>query len=167
MNATPKKLTAVIAGSAVLASAAYGVGTQVGGGNATAANNSGSSSSTADRPGPGRPDLSGLADQLGVSEAKLRAALQDLRADRPARDKRGGDIAAALAKELDVSEAQVRASSTISVRVAAVVPARPASRGRWPRSWASAPPRCARRSPSRRATGAARRSSTISPRTSA
>ena len=111
MNATPKKLTAVIAGSAVLASAAYGVGTQVGGGNATAANNSGSSSSTDDRrpPGPGRPDLSGLADQLGVSEAKLRAALQDLRADRPARGKRGGDIAAALAKELDVSEAKVQA----------------------------------------------------------
>lgn len=108
MNATPKKLTAVIAGSAVLASAAYGVGTQVGGGNATAANSSGSSSSTADRPGPGRPDLSGLADQLGVSEAKLRAALQDLRADRPARGKRGGDIAAALAKELDVSEAKVQ-----------------------------------------------------------
>ena len=110
MTSTPKKLTAVIAGSAVLASAAYGVGTQVGGGNATAANDSGNSSSSADRrAGPGRPDLSGLAQELGVSEAKLRAALRDLRSERPARIKRRGDLAAAIAKELDVSEAKVQA----------------------------------------------------------
>ncbi len=109
MNSTPKKLTAAIAGSAVLASAAYGVGTQVGDGNATAAGESGNSSSSNDRRGPGRPDLSGLAEQLGVSEAKLRAAFRDLRSERPARIKRHGDFAADIAKELDVSEAKVQA----------------------------------------------------------
>ncbi len=107
MISTPKKMAAVVAGSAVLASAAYGVGTQVGDGNATAASKS-SNSSSDQRRGPGRPDLSGIAAKLGVSEAKLRAALDDLRPDRPAKGKRGGDIAAALAKELDVSEAKVQ-----------------------------------------------------------
>lgn len=103
MNATPKKLGAVLAGSVVLASAAYGVGTQVDDGSATAA--SSSSSSSDDRRGPPGRHLSGLADTLGVSEAKLRAALEDLRGERPARGKR--DLAAALAKELDVSRAKV------------------------------------------------------------
>ena len=99
-------MAAVVAGSVVLASAAYGVGTQVDDGSATAASKSNSSSSDERRGGPGMRDLSGLATTLGVSEAKLKAALEDLRGDRPA--KRKGDLAAALAKDLDVSEAKVQ-----------------------------------------------------------
>ena len=106
MNSAPRKMTAVLAGSVVLASAAYGVGTQVDDGSATAASKSNSSSSDNRRGGPGARDLSGLAETLGVSEAKLKAALEDLRGDRPARRK--DDLAAALAKELDVSEAKVQ-----------------------------------------------------------
>ena len=106
MNSTPKKFTAVLAGSVVLASAAYGVGTQVDDGSATAAGSSSNSSSDNRRGGPAGRDLSGLAKTLGVSEAKLRAALEDLRGDRPARAR--GDLAAALAKELGVSETKVQ-----------------------------------------------------------
>lgn len=106
MNATPRKLTAVLAGSVVLASAAYGIGTQVDDGSATAASSSGKPSAGDRRGGPRGHDLSGLAKTLGVSEAKLRAALEDLRGDRPVKGK--GDLAAALAKELDVSEAKVQ-----------------------------------------------------------
>ena len=103
MRSTPTKLAAVLAGSVALASAAYGVGTQVDDGSATAA-----SGASAD----GRADrgerFGGLARRLGVSEAKLRAALTDLRGDLA--ERRRADFAAELAKELDKETSEVRAA---------------------------------------------------------
>ena len=106
MTSTPKKMAAVVAGSAVLASAAYGVGTQVSDGNATAANRSTSSPAAEER--RHGPRLSRLAEQLGVSEAKLRAALEDLRPARRAKGRGRAEMAAELAEELGVSESTVR-----------------------------------------------------------
>jgi hypothetical protein len=68
------------------------------------------SSSSSGRPPAGRaaPDLSGLAKTLGVSEAKLRAAME---ATRPAPGSRPtSDRSAALAEKLGLSASKVRAA---------------------------------------------------------
>ena len=69
----------VVGGALAIASAAYGLGTQTGGGTAVADNN-------ADGERGGRMMMArapcgfeGLADELGVDEAKLEAAMRDFR----------------------------------------------------------------------------------------
>jgi hypothetical protein len=144
-----KQTTAfAVAGAVALASGAYALGSQASDGLAVAAKGSGTSSQPGGRPGlgfgrhGGPPGFDGLADRLGVSEDKLRAALEDLRGDakdqfakelaaalkidqakvtaalekvRPERPphprvRRPAAIAAALAKELGLPTAKVRAA---------------------------------------------------------
>jgi biotin operon repressor/DNA-binding transcriptional MerR regulator len=102
----------VLAGGVALASAAFAVGSQSGDGSAVAARDGGASRTADSRPadfrgrgGPG-PGFSSLADELGVSEAKLRAALDKL---RPAGDPHE-ELAAALAQSLGIDQAKVDAA---------------------------------------------------------
>jgi hypothetical protein len=94
---------AALLGATALASAAYGLGTQSDG-NAVA--RSGSSSSASDPRGPRPGDLSDLASRLGVSESRLRTALQELRPQRD-RDKGRTQFVEALAKELGVTTSRL------------------------------------------------------------
>ena len=108
-----KQTTALaLAGAVALASGAYALGTQVDDGNAVAANATPKNAAPGGPPfghgprgfhrggprgtgfGPVGPMFEGLADRLGVSEDKLRAALEDLRSD--ARDQFAAELAAAL-----------------------------------------------------------------------
>jgi DNA-directed RNA polymerase specialized sigma subunit len=111
-----KQTTALaLAGAVALASGAYALGTQVDDGNAAAAKAAATPTPNAGPGGepfghgprgfrgggprgfgggPGGPFLDGLADRLGVSEDKLRAALEDLRTD--AKDRFATELAAAL-----------------------------------------------------------------------
>jgi AraC-like DNA-binding protein len=140
-----KQTTAfALAGAVALASGAYALGTQAGDGAATA---NGRSAAPGHGFGPGRPGAPGfrpgfenLADRLGVDEAELRRALEDIaserkadfaqrladalnvdrakveqaledaRPDRPHRPRPPEALAAALAKELGLSTAKVRAA---------------------------------------------------------
>ena len=116
MTPRTKKTAVALGGALVLASGAYGLGTQVGGGAALAGDTTASSGRQAGPPpGPrrhrGPRDLSGVADRLGVSEAKLKAALEDLRPDRGAkRDEHRDALAKALAAELGLDAAKVTAA---------------------------------------------------------
>lgn len=71
--------------------------------------------SKTDRParGPSSADLTALADRLGVSTARLQAAMEATRPARPSggrrEGRRGSDMAAALASALGVQTAQVKA----------------------------------------------------------
>src|SRR4051794_33800942 len=111
MTRRTKKTAAALTGAVALASGAYALGSQAGGGAALA----GGTTPSATQPGygfgpgpgpgfrdrgPGRP-LSDLATRLGVSEAKLRAALQDLRPQK--REDHLAGLAGALSKQLGVS----------------------------------------------------------------
>jgi len=112
MTPRSKKTAAALSGALVLASGAYALGSQSGDATALAG---GKPTSSAARPAgapPRRPgDLSGIAGQLGVTEAKLRAALEDLRPDRgAAKDERKSVLAKALATELGLDEAKVTAA---------------------------------------------------------
>jgi transcriptional regulator with XRE-family HTH domain len=78
----------VVAGSVALASTAYAVGSQTGGGTSDAATNGANSAATRGQT---------LAERLGVSEAKLRAAFEDIRKSDPPP---GGDPGARLEKAL-------------------------------------------------------------------
>ena len=107
---TPRTKTTAVAltGALVLASGAYALGSQTGGGTALAG---GQPTSSVARQAGGHHDLSGVAGQLGVSEAKLRAALEDLRPDRgAAKDERKSVLAKELATELGLDEAKVTAA---------------------------------------------------------
>ncbi len=117
MTPRTKKTAAALTGALVLASGAYGLGSQAGDGSALAggpANASGPrDAGFGYGPGPGRPHarFESLADQLGVSEAKLRDALRAVRGERKdnvevARD----EVVKALAGELGISEAKVEAA---------------------------------------------------------
>ena len=123
----------MIAGAAVLASAAYAIGTQQGGGGAVAASPSSSTRGQAAPPrgpfgmglrgrhggppgppgagrpcrGPLGPGLGALARKLGVSTSALRAALRDLRPSGPPPD---GGAEKELADALGVSQAKLRAA---------------------------------------------------------
>jgi hypothetical protein len=114
MTPRTKNTAAAVTGALVLASGAYALGTQTGDGTALAGGKP--TPAKAGAPGPGHPfggprDLSGIAAQLGVTEAKLRAALEDLRPDRRAgKDEHQDALAKALAKELGLDEAKVTAA---------------------------------------------------------
>jgi hypothetical protein len=140
-----KRTTAIaVTGAVVLASGAYALGAQAGDGTAGAARNAPDEVRMGHGFGPGgpgrpgmRPGFDALADRLGVDEADLRAALEDIGADRkddaaqrladalgidpakveqafenlrPERPARPQALAAALAKELGLSTAEVRAA---------------------------------------------------------
>jgi biotin operon repressor len=107
------KITAATAAATTLAAGAYALGSQSGDGDALAAKSGGSTPSE-----HREAHLSGLADTLGVSEAKLRTALDELRKERtsgtsgepgPRPGDKRDDLAAELATALGISEAKVRA----------------------------------------------------------
>ncbi len=114
MTPRTKKTAAALSGALVLASGAYALGTQTSDGTALAG---GTPTSQTGAPGPGRPggpgprDLSDIAAKLGVTEAKLRAALEDLRPGRGGKGEvRKEALAKALATELGLDEAKVTAA---------------------------------------------------------
>jgi hypothetical protein len=114
MTPRTKNTAAAVTGALVLASGAYALGTQTGDGTALAGGKP--TPAKAGAPGPGHRfggprDLSGIAAQLGVTEAKLRAALEDLRPDRGAKhDEHQDELAKALASELSLDQAKVAAA---------------------------------------------------------
>src|SRR3954447_5113760 len=116
MNSRAKTTAAALAGAAVLATGAYAIGSQEGGGGADAATAGarggpyGPPPGAGFRGGPGGPGLSALAQKLGVSEEKLRAALQDVRPQGPPRPGRFGNPLSDLAGALGVSESKLRAA---------------------------------------------------------
>jgi hypothetical protein len=103
-----------LGGGVALASAAFAIGSQAGGGSAVAGTSSAApaveaAATPASKPvhlrGPGgEKPLGDLATRLGVDEAKLRAALEDLRPERKEID----GHAAELAKILKLDEAKVK-----------------------------------------------------------
>ena len=115
-----KKTAAALAGAVVLGSAGYALGSGSGGGAASAAAGSGSTAvgygygsgpgeqrRGHDRRGAGLADL---ASRLGVSESKLRSALDAVRDDVAPKSERRDDYAKALADALGKTTAQVRAA---------------------------------------------------------
>jgi hypothetical protein len=101
---TPWRTTAIIlAGGVALASGAYAIGTQVGGGSADA--RGGDSDGRRFMLGPGEP-FADLADALGVGEDELRDALEDFRGEH--RSERKGAFEAALADALGKSTEEVQ-----------------------------------------------------------
>ncbi len=122
MTPRTKKTAAALSGALVLASGAYALGSQASDGSALAGQNANASRQAGGYgygygPGPGRPgrrgperDLSAIASKLGVSPAKLRAALEKLRGGRKqefnaARDKFTGELATALGISQDKVQA--------------------------------------------------------------
>ncbi|CAA9472319.1 MAG: hypothetical protein AVDCRST_MAG85-42 [uncultured Solirubrobacteraceae bacterium] len=108
-----------LGGGVALASAAFAVGSQAGGGSAVAWTSTSAAPTTAaaqtqpvhngGRGGP-RHHLSDFAKRLGVEESKLRAALEDLRPDRGNIEDHRAEHVADLARILKLSEARVRAA---------------------------------------------------------
>jgi Spy/CpxP family protein refolding chaperone len=112
MTPRSKKTAAAVGGALVLASGAYALGTQTGDGTALAGGKPTPAKAGAP-PGPGRHggprDLSGIAAKLGVTEAKLRAAMEKIRPDLEKQHEAERDaLIAKLAAKLGVSEAKVK-----------------------------------------------------------
>ncbi len=125
----------VLLGIASLGStAAYGVGTQVGNGVAGA----NQSSPTASPRGPSTADLQTLADKLGVSVAKLKAALEATRPAKPTTRPSSDPFVAALAKELNVSAAKLKAALDATRPARPAAGSKPPARGTKPDSTAMA-----------------------------
>ena len=75
---SPQRTTAVVlAGAVALSSAAYGIGTQVGGGSATADSDRGNGGGLRGWTRGPAPGFGDLAQRLGVEPAELRDALRD------------------------------------------------------------------------------------------
>jgi protein-disulfide isomerase-like protein with CxxC motif len=121
MTSSKQTVALALTGAVALASGAYALGSQAGDGDAAAAKTTNGTYGGAP-PGPGRPgfgfgrgpagprpDLSGLASRLGVSESALRKALEDL---RPAqrREHLRDDMAQELADALGIDVAKVQAA---------------------------------------------------------
>jgi hypothetical protein len=108
MRSSKAAIAAILAGAVALASAAYGIGTQTGDGNAAARDGDERGS----RSGPVRERalflrFDGLADELGVDAEALRDALDDFH-EREAGERREGfatALAEALGKPADEVEA--------------------------------------------------------------
>ena len=113
MRRRAKTLGIALTGAAALASGGYALGSQSGGGLATAQS---SRSGDASDPGRGRfgprcdgARLESLAKKLGVTTARLRTAFDDLRPEKPAGDPRDR-FAGELANALDLPVAKVTAA---------------------------------------------------------
>src|SRR3954451_14342107 len=109
MTMRTKTTAAALTGAVALASGAYALGSQAGGGSATAKSQRTAGTGKPQRPArvfgirrEGPPDLSTLADKLGVTTAQLQKAFDELRTDR--RD----DFAQKLADELGLDAAKVK-----------------------------------------------------------
>ena len=96
----------MVGGALAIASAAYGLGTQAGGGNAVADNSPDGQRGARVMLARGPCGPSGLADELGVDESKLEAALRDFREQHA--DVVRADFAKELAGALGISEDKVR-----------------------------------------------------------
>ena len=137
MTSQKQKAALALTGAVALASGAYALGAQADDGAAVAAAGNPTATFAHDgQAGGGGPFGGLLADKLGVSEAKLRAALEDIRGDLPKPREMRDEFAKELATELGSTEAKVkaaleriRASTRRSSRNAAT---------RWRRSWPSA-----------------------------
>jgi hypothetical protein len=187
MTPRTKKTAAALTGALVLASGAYALGSQAGGGSALA----GDTNQAGVRgtgyglgPGPGhrgfrggpRQALADAARQLGVSEAELLAALRKLRDEKRGElDALRDAFAKQLAAELGVSQSKVesalddRAGGRKLRRTAAAATCATRSPSGSPASSASPRRRCAGRStrctgPAARAIWATWRRSSASPR---
>lgn len=114
MKSRGKTLTAILAGGVLLASTAYGIGTQVGGGGATAADDSSSRDERREmRMRMDRGERFGraaLARRLGVSEERLRTALEEIRGEMEPPGDRRERMVADLAEALGVSADKLRAA---------------------------------------------------------
>ena len=104
---TPRRKTTatVVAGAVVLASGAYAIGSQTGSGTSGAATESSNASAHA-RAARWDDRASSLANRLGVSEEKLRAAFEDIRKSDPGGDPRAR-FQKALADALGLDESKV------------------------------------------------------------
>jgi energy-converting hydrogenase A subunit M len=111
MRTRTKTAALALTGAVALASGAYALGTQTGGGAAVAA----------DQPAPDRPAFSAhwrggplgsesLADRLGVDESELREALEDVRPQLPDPREVRGDFAERLSDELGIDQERVEAA---------------------------------------------------------
>ena len=112
MTGRMRTTAAVLGGAAVVATGAYALGAQAGDGNAEAAKARSQTAGYGYGPGPARggpghgDHLEDLASRLGVSEAKLRTALEELRGEK-SREDHEAEHAAALAKALGIDEQKV------------------------------------------------------------
>jgi hypothetical protein len=109
MTSQKQKAALALTGAVALASGAYTFGAQAGDGAAVA---SGNPAATRAHHGPGRGPFGfeGVAGRLGVSETKLRAALEDIRGNLPKPRERRDRFAKDLATELGSTEAKVKAA---------------------------------------------------------
>ena len=114
-----KKTAAALAGAVVLGSAGYALGSGAGGGAASAAAGSASGSPAPvgygfgggpRERGPRGAGLADLASRLGVSQAKLRDALEAVRDDVAPKRDRGATRLEALADALGKTTAEVEAA---------------------------------------------------------
>jgi hypothetical protein len=121
-----RKVVALVGVASLGSTAAYGIGTQAGGGQAGAAAKSSSSAATRPGRGPSSADLATLADKLGVTTAQLRAALDANRPAKPKDGSRGDRFATDLAGALGISVAKAKAA------LDATRPANPPARGAKP-----------------------------------
>ena len=123
MDTRTKTAAIALTGAVALASGAYALGTQVGGGSAAAAGDRPGdelviAAGTSDRGGPmfrahfrgGPLGSDALADRLGVDESDLREALEDVRSLLPDPREVHRDFANELAKELGISEQRIDAA---------------------------------------------------------
>jgi hypothetical protein len=106
MNSSKAATAAVLAGAVALASAAYGIGTQTGDGNAEAARDGTAEVAVEGRVGPGPSffmRFDGLADELGVDADKLEEAMRDFHEQNEGELRNGfaSALAEALGKPVD------------------------------------------------------------------
>jgi hypothetical protein len=105
-----RMMAIALTGAVALASGAYALGSQSGGGSANAADESDRPSFEIRGPLRGAPfGLDRIADRLGVDESELRDALADI-GPRPPLPPKPTDFAEELARELDVDVDEVEAA---------------------------------------------------------
>jgi hypothetical protein len=122
MQTRTKTAAIALTGAVALASGAYALGSQAGGGSAVAAGDRGDELViAADRSGSDRPMFrthfrggplgsEDLADRLGVEESELREALEDVRPQLPDPREVHRDFSQRLANELGIAEDRVDAA---------------------------------------------------------